>query len=378
MIGPVVAASGESSSMNNERVKAAIIGSQFQADTLAASFQILPHEAQVVAVCSPTPGDAENLASSYGIPRVFLNYHDMLKERDIELVVIATPNHLHSEMTIASAKAGKHVLCEKPLCTTLADADRMIDTCRREGVLLLYGEELLFTPKYVKAKELAKRGAFGRVYQVKQTQKHFGPHSEWFWNPDCSGGGALTDLGCHGIGFCHWFLDRPAIKSVYAQIGSFVHSDKTECEDDAICIIEFENGTQGVIDVSWARRGGMDDRIEVYGEGGVTFANLLMGNALPTYSEYGFSATPEPSTTGWTYPGFDNLWNYGFPQELAHFARCVRGKASPKATGEDGRTVLEILYAAYESAGQGRKIGFPHSANRTQRPIDGWLSRAGR
>jgi predicted dehydrogenase len=359
------------------KVKAAIIGSRFEADIHAASFQIMPEEAEVVAIASPTPGNAAKLAKHYGIPRVFTDYREMLREPDIEMVTITAPNSLHCQMTLDIAAAGKHVVCEKPLCMTLEEADRMIDACKQHGVLLMYGEELFFTPKYVKAKEMADQGAFGKVYLVKQSEKHFGPHSDWFWDVDRSGGGALMDLGCHGIAFCYWFLGRPKVKSVYAQLGTYVHGDKTKADDDATCIIEFDNNAVGIVEDSWAKRGGMDDRIEVYGEGGVTYANLHMGNALPTYSEYGFAYAVEkaPSTKGWTWPTYEELWNYGTPQEMRHFARCVRGKETPDATGEDGRVVMEVLMAAYASAGEERKIRFPYDAPRTTRPIDLWLKR---
>src|SRR5512133_2641786 len=127
--------------MNSTRVKVGIIGSQFEADIHAASFQIAPDEAEVVAVASPTPGNAAALAAKYGIPRVFTDYREMLKERDIEMITIAAPNRLHAQMTIDAAAAGKHVVCEKPLCMTLEEADRMIDACKRAGVLLMYAEE---------------------------------------------------------------------------------------------------------------------------------------------------------------------------------------------------------------------------------------------
>jgi predicted dehydrogenase len=132
----------------------------------------------------------------------------------------------------------------------------------------------------------------------------------------------------------------------------------------------------GIVENSWGRRGGMDDRIEVYGSEGLTFANLHMGNALPTYSEngYGYAVEKAPSTKGWTYPVFEELWNYGFPQEMVHFARCVRGKEQPQASGEDGLVVMKALYAAYASAGQGRKIGMPFEARGVQKPIDLWFS----
>lgn len=358
------------------KVKVGIIGSQFEADIHAVSFQMMPEEAEVVAIASPTPGNAEKLAAKYSLPRVFLDYREMLKEPDIEMVTITAPNYLHAQMTIDIANAGKHVVCEKPLCMTLAEADEMIDVCKRKGVLLAYAEELFFTPKYVKAKEMADQGAFGKVYLVKQSEKHFGPHSDWFWDVDRAGGGALMDLGCHGIAFCYWFLGRPAIKSIYAQLATHVHGDKTKADDDAICIIEFENGAVGMIEDSWCRRGGMTDRTEVYGDAGVTYADLHMGNALPTYSErgYGYAVEKAPSTSGWSYPVFEEHWNYGIPQEMRHFARCVRGKETLDATGEDGRVVMQALYAAYASAGLSQKVQLPYVPT-GKKPIDEWLTR---
>ena len=357
------------------RVKVGIIGSGFEADIHAASFQMVPDAAEVVAIASPTPGNAQKLADRYDIPRVFTDYKQMLAEKDIEMVTITAPNYLHAQMAVDIANSGKHVVCEKPLCMTLEEADLMIDTCRRKGVLLMYAEELFFTPKYVKAREMADQGAFGKVYQVKQAEKHFGPHADWFWDVEKSGGGVFMDMGCHGIAFCYWFLGRPRIESVYCQMATHVHADKTKGEDDSICVLEFAGGAVGLVENSWARRGGMEDRIEVFGEGGVTYANLHMGNALPTYSEYGYGYAVEkaPTTKGWTWPVFEELWNYGFPQEMRHFSRCVRGKEEPQATGEDGRVVQEVLYAGYKSAGTGRKVQLPFRVTGVKRPVDLWL-----
>ncbi len=258
---------------------------------------------------------------------------------------------------------------------TIAEGERMIEETLRHGVLSMYAEERVFTPKYVKAKEMADAGAFGKVYLVKQSEKHFGPHSAWFWDMNRSGGGAFMDLGCHGIAFCYWFLARSPITSVYCQMGRHVHQDKTQGEDNCLCILEFANGAMGLVENSWARRGGMDDRIEIYGDAGVTYGNLHMGNALPTYSEngYGYAVEKAPSTQGWSYPVFEELWNYGFPQEMTHFARCVRGKETPAVTGEDGLVVMEVLYAGYASAGEGRKIHLPYRNANVKRPIDLWL-----
>jgi len=356
------------------RVKVGIIGSRFEADIHAASMGMVPDEIELVAVASPTPGNAAHLAQRYNIPRVFTDYRKMLAEKDIEMITITAPNYLHAQMTLDIAAAGKHVVCEKPLCMTMEEADEMIEVCRKKGVLLMYAEELFFTPKYVKAKEMADQGAFGKVYLVKQSEKHFGPHAEWFWDVSRSGGGVFMDMGCHGVAFCYWFLGRPKVKSVVCHMATHVHVDKTQGEDDSICILEFEGGAVGLVEDSWARRGGMQDRIEVYGEGGSTVADLHMGNALPTYSEYGYGYAVEkaPSTQGWSWPVFEELWNYGFPQEMRHFARCVRGKEEPQATGEDGRVVQEILFAGYKSAGAGQKVALPLRPPAGKLPIEMW------
>ncbi len=356
------------------KVKIGIVGSRFQADCIATSVRAMPDEAEVVAVASPTVGNAETFAKRHGIPKSYSDYRDMLRDRDVEMVSITTPNRLHARMTIEAARAGKHVICEKPLCITLEEADAMIDACEKAGVLLLYAEELFFAPKYVKAKQMADEGAFGRIHLVKQSEKHSGPHADWFWDVEQSGGGALMDLGCHGIAFCWWFLGRPTVKSVYAQLSTQVHGDRTLGDDEALTIIEFVNGAVGVVENSWNRPGGMDDSIEVFGAQGQTYADMLMGNALPTYSEVGFGYAVEKaaSTKGWTYPVFEEHWNYGFPQEMRHFARCVRGKETPISDGETGRVVQEVLYAAYASAGLGRKITLPFRPRGIAKPIDLW------
>lgn len=159
-------------------------------------------------------------------------------------------------------------------------------------------------------------------------------------------------------------------------MGTYVHGEITKGDDNTFCIIEFENGAIGMVEDSWARHGGMDDRIEVFGDKGLTYANLHMGNALATFSEpgYGYAVEKAPSTQGWTYPVFEELWNYGFPQEMLHFARCVRGKDTPQATGEDGRVVQEALLAGYQSAGSGRKVEFPFRPQGVEKPIDLWFN----
>jgi predicted dehydrogenase len=119
----------------------------------------------------------------------------------------------------------------------------------------------------------------------------------------------------------------------------------------------------------------MDDRVEVYGTDGVIYADLFMGNSALTYSEkgYGYAMEKAGTTRGWTFTIFEEAFNQGYPQELKHFIECVREDTQPLVTGEDGRAVLEIMYAAYASAGAGRKVSLPFHA-KVAKPIDLWLS----
>ena len=355
------------------KVRVGLIGTGFIGDIHAAALKMVP-DAEVVAVASPTPGKAAAFARARGIAKAFEDYRDLLALGEVDLVTVGVPNHLHAQVAIDAAAAGKHVACEKPLCRTLEEADRMIAACRRAGVLLMYAEELCFAPKYVRARQLAAEGALGDVFLVKQSEEHFGPHMPWFWDVEKSGGGVLLDMGCHSIEYARWVLGKPRVRSVMAHLGTYVHGDKTRGEDHSFCVVEYEGGKAALAENSWAKQGGVDDRCEIYGSGGFTRADLLRGSSLLTYSEpgYGYAVEKAGTTRGYSFTMFEELWNYGFPQEMAHFVRCVQGQETPVETGEDGREVLKIICAAYESAGTGRRIAWPYEPRRVAKPIDLW------
>jgi predicted dehydrogenase len=353
-------------------VRIGIVGSQFissiHADALGRC-----SDAELFAVASPTDDHAERFAQQHHIPHHLTDYRAMLEMDEIDMIVIGAPNDLHCSMTVDAARAGKHVVCEKPLCLNLAEADRMIGACHLAGVKLMYAEELCFAPKYVRLKQLLDSGALGKPVLIKQSEKHDGPHADHFWDVNRSGGGVTMDMGCHAIEFFRWLLDRPAITSVYAQMGTYVHGDKTLGDDNALLILEFEGDVMAMAEESWTKLGGMDDRAEVHGSGGVAYADLLHGNAIETYSSAGYDYAVEKAgtTAGWSFTIYEESWNYGFPQEFDHFVACVRDDRPPLVTGEDGRAVLEALFAAYESAGTGRKVNLPFETD-AARPYDLW------
>jgi len=294
------------------------------------------------------------------------------------VVDICLPNYLHAEATLKAAAAGKHIIIEKPLSVTLEEADKMIAACKKAGVKLMYAEELCFAPKYERARHMVKEGAIGDIYMLKQSEKHSGPHSDWFYDVNLAGGGVLMDMGCHGIAWFRWMLNNSKALSVYATMNTVLHNGRTKGEDNSVVIIEFENGIIGVVENSWAKHGGMDDRSEIHGTGGVIYADLFMGNSSISYSKhgYGYAMEKADTTVGWSFTVFEEAFNQGYPHELQHFIDCVQNDKQPVVTGEDGRAVLEIIYAAYASAGSGKKIQLPYTSS-VAKPVDLWLNAKG-
>jgi myo-inositol 2-dehydrogenase / D-chiro-inositol 1-dehydrogenase len=355
-----------------EKTKVAILGCGFIANIHMESYARFVPDAQVVAVFGRNEQKAAAFAKEHGIENYYTDLDELLAKSDCEVIDICTPNYAHYEACIKSAKSGRHIIVEKPIALTLEQADEMIETCKAEGKKLMYAEELCFAPKYERVRMLVESGAVGKLYMIKQAEKHSGPHSRWFYEKDLAGGGVMMDMGCHALAWFRWILGgNPKIKNVYASMATVMHD--TECEDNAVTMVEFENGVLAMAEDSWAKHGGMDDRIEVYGDKGVSYADLFRGNSALTYSKDGYDYAMEKAGTsqGWTFTAYEEAFNQGYPQELAHFIECVRKDLTPKVTGEDGRAVLEMIYAAYESAKTGKKVELPFEP-KVSKPIDLW------
>lgn len=358
-----------------KKVKVAILGSGFIADIHLESYHRFVPEAEVVAVYSRDKVRRDAFSSKYNIAQGFGSIEETIAKSGCDVVDICLPNFLHCEATLLAAKAGKHVIIEKPLAVTLEEADAMIAACGRAGVKLMYAEELCFAPKYERVRHLVEEGAVGDIYMLKQGEKHSGPHSDWFYDIDLAGGGVLMDMGCHAFGWFFWMLNNTKVKSVSASMATVLHKGRTKGEDNSVVIVEFENGVTAVAENSWAKHGGMDDRSEVYGTEGVVYADLFQGNAALAYSRkgYGYAMEKADTTVGWTFPIFEEAFNQGYPHELRHFIQCVLHNTEPLTTGRLGRDVLEVIYAAYASAGQGKKIELPFSPV-VKKPVELWLN----
>ncbi len=343
------------------KTKVALFGTGFIANIHMESYHRFVHDAEVVAVYGRNLEKAQEFAKAHEIPAAYHDMDELLAKEEVEIVDICLPNYLHHQACLKAAEAMKHVIVEKPLAVTLEQADEMIAACSSRGLKLMYAEELCFAPKYERVRDMVEAGAVGEVYMLKQAEKHDGPHSPWFYKKETAGGGVMMDMGCHALAWFRWMTKKARAVSVYADMKTVFHNEITDCDDNTITIVEFENGVTGLAEDSWGKPGGMDDRIEVYGTKGVSYADLFRGNSALTYSTdgYGYAMEKAGSTKGWTFTIFEEAFNQGYPQELAHFVSCVREDKTPAVTGEDGRAVLEMIYAAYMSAKSGAKVKLP-------------------
>ncbi|MGC8927971.1 MAG: Gfo/Idh/MocA family protein [Myxococcota bacterium] len=329
--------------------------------------------AEVVAIADVDKKRRGAFAKKNSLRFQFESLKEMAESDEVDIITLGVPNYLHKEFALTCLKNGKHVIIEKPLCLTLEEADEIIESSKRNKKFAFYAEELCFIPKFVRAKEIVDAGGVGKPYMIKEWEKHAGPYSPWFFKRETAGGGIMMDMGCHAIEFARWFLNKPKVKSVYAQVNLVLHKKITKLDDNVIILIEFENGVIANLEASWALKGGMDSVMECYGTEGVIYADLLRGGGIKCFSERGFTNDPKESR-GWTFPEYD--WNYqnGYPQEMQHFVDCILYNKKPIESAEDGKVVLEIMIAAYLSAATGRKIEFPLKVPyRYKYPVDLWL-----
>lgn len=350
-------------------LRVGVVGAGYIADLYVRAIR---RTTGIDAVAVASPNTAEAFANRHGIGRHYKDYRSMIEDGELDAVAIGAPNDLHYDICLAAADAGKHVFCDKPLAVNMAEAQAMVELSRRAGIVLMYGENLLFAPAYERVRRLAQAGGIGEPFLVKQTQSHGGPYSSWFWDIDRAGGGVLLDMGCHSIHTICWVMGTWP-EAVTAALGRYAHRDKTVAEDHAEVVLHFPGGALGLAENSWAMPGG-NDAIEVYGPGGRYVADLERGAAIRAYiaPREESAADPSGSRAGWQHQPYDPLWQWGFVQEWQHFADVVSGGASLRSTGEDGVRVLEIICAAYESARRGRRVALPFSSA-AERPVDHWL-----
>lgn len=306
---------------------------------------------RITTVYSRTRERAEAFAAQWGIARATNDLKAAIEDPETDTVIIGLPNDLHVRAVEMAAAAGKAVLCTKPLGRTAAEARRMLEAVEKAGVFAGYLEDLVYTPKTLKALESVRAGALGDVLWVRSRETHPGPHSAWFWDAQVAGGGAIIDLGCHCAEIIRNFAgknNRPVEVMCWAD--TLVHP--IAAEDNAIALIRFENGAVGQFEVSWTFRGGMDLRDEVAGTNGTIWLNhfLRTGFEMFTAAGGGYVAEKAETETGWLFPVGDEVHELGYNHMFTDMFDAMDNKRAPMETFYDGYVVNAILDAAYRSA----------------------------
>lgn len=332
-------------------VRIGLLGSGFVAEFY---LQGLRHAAdwEIPLVYSPNAAHAGAFVERWHLGGVAGSAEEVLGRGDIDLVLLAVPNHLHKDLAIACARAGKNMVCTKPLARTAGDAKEMLDAAEGAGVMHGYAETEVFSPAVVKAREYIESGSIGKVLTVRSREAHAGPHMPWFWDKTLSGGGALLDMGCHTIEAARYFIGKEVpVVEVIAWGDRLHHHDKTEAEDSAVLLMRFADGQLAQSELSWIARGGLDLRNEVYGTEGTIFTDVTRSTPLTIFSRPGAAYVVEKaeSETGWLFPPVDEAWTYGYAAEMRHFLECVARGQRPRETFHDGYAVNTILDAAYRS-----------------------------
>jgi predicted dehydrogenase len=338
-----------------DRVGLGMLGSGFIADHYMAGLRFVP-EARVVASASQGGERGERFAERHGIPCTYTSLDALCADPDVDLVVVALPNHLHLDAVRAATSAGKGVLCTKPLGRNAAEAGEMLAMVRDAAVFNGYLENEVFSPEVMKIAEMVRSGGLGRVVTMRAREGHSGPHAPHFWDAETAGGGAFLDMGCHCIEAARLVFGKDVpVQEVFAWGATLVHGGKTRGEDNAIAILRFADGRTATIEASWSAKGGIEVRNEVYCERGRIVHDLGATPIRAFLDEpVGYLAEKTDAETGWVFPVADETRVAGYDEQFRHFIDCYLGRREPRETFEDGWVVNTIIDAAYRSMRSGQ------------------------
>ena len=307
---------------------------------------------RVHVVYSRTEERARAFAGEWDVPVWTTDLEEAIAHPETDTVVVGLPNDLHEQAIMLAASHGKHVLCTKPLARNAAEAKRILDLVESAGVFSGYLEDLVYTPKTLKAAAAIAAGQIGKVTWARSRETHPGPHSAWFWDAEKAGGGAIVDLGCHCIEIIRTFVgkdNRPV--EVVCWADTLVHP--IAAEDNAIALIRFESGAIGQFEVSWTFRGGMDLRDEVAGTEGTAWTNHFLRTGFEMFAsgEGGdYVAEKAETASGWIFPVGDEVVELGYVDMFSDMFDALDAGRQPRETLYDGYVVNAVMDACYRSA----------------------------
>ncbi len=306
---------------------------------------------QIVAVVSGHRDKAERIAANYGIPSSSIyNYENMDAIRDnkaIDAVYVALPNGMHAEYTIRSAKAGKHVLCEKPMCTSVADAQAMIDACRAANVKLMIAYRCHYEPSNLEAIKLIRDGALGQVQAIESTFGFNIRPGEWRLNKKLAGGGPLMDVGIYSLNACRYLTgEEPTGISAYQS--TIDHDGRfDQVEENVSWTMKFPSGILASCNTTYGAN--MDGFYRVHGaKGWLELSPAFSYEGLHLKAEYGGGKGAPPTYLDEPNPDRDPIQ---FQREADHFSQCIVQNRTPRTPGEEGLRDMQCIQTIYRSCG---------------------------
>ena len=307
---------------------------------------------RVVNVYSRSADHARTFAEDWGISRWTDDMHEAIRDPESDVVVIGLPNNLHKKAIELCVEAGKAILCTKPLALHSKEAYEILKMIKKAGVFHGYLEDLCYTPKTLKAIETIRQGSIGQVTWARAREAHPGPHSDWFWDSEQSGGGAIIDLGCHCIEIGRNYIGKD-VRPVEVMCWADTLVKPIRAEDNAIALIRYETGAIGQIEVSWTFRGGMELKDEVAGTEGTIRLDHWLRTGIEVFSsgETGsYVAEKAESSSGWLFPVGDEVNALGYQHMFTDMLDALDENRSPMEDFYDGYVVNAIMDACYASA----------------------------
>ncbi len=305
----------------------------------------------VHVVYSRNEDRVKQFAHDWNIPTWTTDMEAAINHPETDIVIVGLPNHLHEKAIVMAAAAGKAVFCTKPLARNAKEAKRILDAVEKAGVFHGYLEDLVYTPKTLRAITSVKNGALGKVLWARSRETHPGPHSDWFWDKEQSGGGAIIDLGCHCIEISRNFIGKD-VKPLEVMCWGDTQVHPIEAEDSAVGLVKYANGAIGQFEVSWTFRGGMDLRDEVSGTEGTIWLNHWLRTGFDMFTavgEGGYVAEKAETDKGWLFPVGDEVGSLGYRDMFTDMLDSLDNGRKPLEDFYDGYIVNAIMDAAYKS-----------------------------
>src|SRR6476646_7854330 len=333
-------------------IRIAMLGSGFIGRFYADSIQGQRSKDKIVSIYARKEVNAKKFADDYGCEHYTSNMEEAIAHPGVDVVCIALPNNVHEEAVMLCCKHKKPVITTKPLGRNGAEALRMLKAVEEAGIFNGYLEDLVYTPKFLKAHESVKNGALGRILWAKSRETHPGPHSDWFWDIEQAGGGCILDLGCHCVEIGRSYIGKD-IKPIEVMCWADTQVKPIDAEDHAIGLVKYENGAIGQFEVSWTFRGGLDLRDEVMGSEGTIWINSFLRTGFEMFTTgkgADYVSEKAESNTGWLFPVGDELNELGYNHMFMDMFNSLEQGKPPKENFYDGYVVNAVLDAAYKSA----------------------------